>query len=239
VERILEIALPDLAGCDTPTHGDDTSSHLDRFRRSPSTSPDEDAQESETNPAGGTLTSGRWFGNSALGSVTSQNILESVRSVSLKASRCHVPMTPELQLNQGEMTQVVEQTPSLGDRLKTLVQDYGVAPHKLSELVTELPPRRHCDILVDYYFKQINWTRYPIYEQGFRISYDVMWGNGVNVQPGDVRFLPLLFVVLAISVRLAPEHIGGDDRTRRLSSLRYYWSCAYVYTILSSHCLIL
>lgn len=26
------------------------------------------------------------------------------------------------------------------------------------------------------------------------------------------------------AVRLSPEHIGGDDRTRRLTSLRYYWS---------------
>jgi hypothetical protein len=43
--------------------------------------------------------------------------------------------------------------------------------------------------------------------------------------PNDVRFLPLLFVVLAIAIRLAPEHIGGDARNRRVTSLRYYWSC--------------
>jgi hypothetical protein len=42
-----------------------------------------------------------------------------------------------------------------------------------------------------------------------------------------VGFLPLLFVVLAISVRLAPEDIAGDAHTRRLVSLRYYWSCEF------------
>ena len=26
-------------------------------------------------------------------------------------------------------------------------------------------------------------------------------------------------------MRLAPEHIAGDARTRRVTSLRYYWSC--------------
>jgi hypothetical protein len=32
--------------------------------------------------------------------------------------------------------------------------------------------------------------------------------------------------VLAISVRLAPESLAGDIRTRRVTSLRYYWSCS-------------
>lgn len=50
--------------------------------------------------------------------------------------------------------------------------------------------------------------------------------NGIGAtNPHDVRFLPLLFVVLAIAVRLAPEHIGVDARSRRVTSLRYYWSC--------------
>jgi hypothetical protein len=70
-----------------------------------------------------------------------------------------------------------------------------------------------------------NWTRYPISERDFRQSYEGVCANGVSSHPNDVRFLPLLFVVLAISVRLSPEHIGGDIRTRRLTSLRYYWAC--------------
>jgi hypothetical protein len=41
----------------------------------------------------------------------------------------------------------------------------------------------------------------------------------------DVRYLPLLFVVLAIAVRLAPESIAGHAKTRRLKSVRYYWCC--------------
>lgn len=44
------------------------------------------------------------------------------------------------------------------------------------------------------------------------------------MDPNDVRFLPLLFVVLAIAVRDAPQSMAGDYRTRRLQSLRYYWS---------------
>lgn len=70
-----------------------------------------------------------------------------------------------------------------------------------------------------------NWTRYPISERDFRQSYASICSNGTAAHPNDVRFLPLLFVILAIAVRLAPEHVAGDARTRRLTSLRYYWSC--------------
>ena len=45
------------------------------------------------------------------------------------------------------------------------------------------------------------------------------------VDPADVRALPMIFIVLALAVRLAPEEWAGDDQTRRLSSLRMYWSC--------------
>ncbi|PSR77285.1 hypothetical protein PHLCEN_2v7978 [Hermanssonia centrifuga] len=41
---------------------------------------------------------------------------------------------------------------SPADNLKRLVQECGVAPHKISELLHELPPRNLTDKLVDLYF---------------------------------------------------------------------------------------
>jgi hypothetical protein len=38
------------------------------------------------------------------------------------------------------------------DNLKALVQECGVSPHKISELLHELPPRTLTDQLVDVYF---------------------------------------------------------------------------------------
>ena len=52
-----------------------------------------------------------------------------------------------------------------------------------------------------------------------------MCSSSATAAPGDLRFLPLLFVVLAIAARLAPERLCGDVRNRRLTSQRYYWSC--------------
>ena len=41
---------------------------------------------------------------------------------------------------------------SAADNLKRLVQECGVSPHKISELLHELPPRNLTDKLVDLYF---------------------------------------------------------------------------------------
>lgn len=41
---------------------------------------------------------------------------------------------------------------SAADNMKSLVQECGVSPHKVSELLQELPPQRLSDVLLDYYF---------------------------------------------------------------------------------------
>ncbi|KZW04224.1 hypothetical protein EXIGLDRAFT_828140 [Exidia glandulosa HHB12029] len=115
-----------------------------------------------------------------------------------------------------------EATPN--DRLRSLIEECGVSPHKVSEIAQELPPEQLSDVLVQYYFKYINYTRYPIHEPDFRSAYESIRRQWPRVQASDVRFLPLLFVVLATAVRLAPERIAGDARERKLTSLRYYWS---------------
>lgn len=45
--------------------------------------------------------------------------------------------------------------PSAADNLKSLVQECGVSPHKISELLQELPPTRLSDVLIDYYFRSM------------------------------------------------------------------------------------
>ncbi len=83
-----------------------------------------------------------------------------------------------------------------------------------------------------------NWTHYPISEHDFWKSYASVCANSVSIHLNDVQFLPLLFVVLAIAVHMAPEHIAGDARSRRLTSLRYYWLCKSMFQMTSSPLLI-
>jgi hypothetical protein len=44
---------------------------------------------------------------------------------------------------------------SAADNMKHLVQDYGVSPHKIAELLHELPPPRFSAALVDFYFSSM------------------------------------------------------------------------------------
>lgn len=216
LEQIIEMALPHIsAAVSISSTGEIVSPQQLRPGYSRSTSPSDETDEGcagTTLDVGvGTLQSGKWFGASALGSVSVAPILEHLHHNGISTGR-----PPSLD-------EPVQPTPA--EKLKSLVQDCGVPPHKLAELVQDLPPKSVADTLVNFYFTHINYTRYPLYEPAFRVSYDSIWSNGVRVSPSDARFLPLLFVVMATAVRLAPEHIGGDLRTRRITSLRYYWSC--------------
>ena len=56
-------------------------------------------------------------------------------------------------------------------------------------------------------------------------AYEDLYNKHTAVDPSNVRALPLVFIVLAMAVRLAPEEWAGDEQTRKLSSLRMYWSC--------------
>ncbi|KIR27032.1 hypothetical protein I309_03974 [Cryptococcus deuterogattii LA55] len=97
-------------------------------------------------------------------------------------------------------------------------------PHKIAELVQELPPKPFADRIIDWFFAKLNFIRYPIDERLFRASYEDLYNKSTALDPSNVRALPLVFIVLALAVRQAPEKWAGNEQTRRLSSLRMYWS---------------
>ncbi|KAJ6599014.1 fungal-specific transcription factor domain-containing protein [Mycena vulgaris] len=221
LEHIIEMALPQFCPPGTPGSGDRHLSH--------SHDDDNRSLPDEQDPRGGTFQSGKWYGNSASGSIAPGSVLEQLEHVVMPAEKTSaIPYDMALPPPTDALLDAVQQglEPSAADNLKTLVQECGVSPHKVAELLQELPPTRTSSVLVDYYFHTINWTRYPISERDFRASYNSICEHGTNgiSAPSDVSFLPLLFAVLAISVRLAPENIAGDARSRRVTSLRYYWS---------------
>lgn len=181
LEHIIEMALPQFCSPSTPGSG---------HRRSGSPGIDDDAhsQHDEQDPTGGNFQSGKWYGNSASGSVATASVLEQVsvglddqkplgsyRSSQLanvvvpsssieyrNHSQMHAGDSIQLRPGNGSGTNgaplhIIESVrqdsePSAADNLKSLVQDCGVSPHKISELLQELPPQRFSDVLVDYYF---------------------------------------------------------------------------------------
>ncbi|KAF4602025.1 hypothetical protein EYR40_005226 [Pleurotus pulmonarius] len=240
LEHIIEMALPQYctSNATTPSASNHTG-HIETRRSSSVGDDDVHSQADEQDSIGGTFHSGRWFGNSASGSLAPAPVLELLDHVVVRSSQRDDPdSNGKIIQSSGNISDGAangpaaiidaQAEPSPADNLKNLVQECGVSPHKISELLQELPPSRISDVLIDFYFDSINWTRYPISEKDFRAAYNSVRAHGADgigaANPNDVRFLPLLFVVLAISVRLAPESIGGDARHRRVTSLRYYWS---------------
>lgn len=57
----------------------------------------------------------------------------------------------------------VDEAAAAADKLRHLIQDCGLQPHKLEELVRSLPPKSYCDDLINFFFKSINYTRYPLF----------------------------------------------------------------------------
>ncbi|ORX36464.1 fungal-specific transcription factor domain-domain-containing protein [Kockovaella imperatae] len=124
--------------------------------------------------------------------------------------------------NRVKIKRDVHGTPA--ENLQRLITDCGVSPHKIAELVQELPPKHFADRIVDSFFSGFNNVRYPIDEHLFRTSYEDLYNTSKAVDPSNVRALPLIFIVLALGVRLATGDWAGPEETRKLSSLRMYWS---------------
>lgn len=78
--------------------------------------------------------------------------------------------------------------------------------------------------MVDWFFEKFNFVRYPIDEKLFRQSFDMVYQYG-NIDSATVLALPLVFIALAISIRIAPESWGGSEASRKSKSLKLYWNC--------------
>jgi hypothetical protein len=76
IEHIIEMALPQF--CSPGTLGSSTA--IGDNRRSGSAGLDDDlqSQHEEQDPSGGTFQSGKWYGNSASGSLSTASVLQQV-----------------------------------------------------------------------------------------------------------------------------------------------------------------
>ena len=177
LEHIIEVALPQFASGSGPFS-------KDGWPRADSFSPDADtgtqSQAEEDDFGSGTFQSGKWYGTSASGSIAPASVLQQVKMVHhpllletdyriqlQNAVPNTQPRSPACVLSNPAISDdkktfvasldsvPQDADPTAADNLKTLIQDCGVAPHKITELVQELPPRRFADALIDFYFASV------------------------------------------------------------------------------------
>ncbi|PGG97078.1 hypothetical protein AJ79_09352 [Helicocarpus griseus UAMH5409] len=101
---------------------------------------------------------------------------------------------------------------------------------QLWDLLGLLPRRKSTiDRLVDLFLTDINWKIDAVHPQTFRQSYVKFWKRKSgfdDVTTVDLRWLALLFIILAIAVMLdCPQRCSPElQRECEESSLRFYWA---------------
>lgn len=91
-------------------------------------------------------------------------------------------------------------------------------------LITALPSQTQCDMLVSYYFENINWIYQAIHAPSFRAEYNAFWTR--NVDSIDLIWLALLCMMLCLSSLYMPsqmaEAAGFEASELPKLSLRWY-----------------
>lgn len=85
------------------------------------------------------------------------------------------------------------------------------------------------DRLVHVFLDELNWTIDAIHPQSFKLKYDEFWERKFGFDDYasiDLRWLALLFIVLAYGVFLDCPHPKNGEVQRELqeTSLRFYWA---------------
>ncbi|RSH92528.1 hypothetical protein EHS25_008944 [Saitozyma podzolica] len=84
---------------------------------------------------------------------------------------------------------------------------------------------------LNHYFKFENQLRYPIHEAAFRQALDMIYAHSGSAEGPSlacIKNLPLVFIVLAQTAMGAGEELFGDERTRRSTSHKWYWSSTQI-----------
>jgi hypothetical protein len=100
---------------------------------------------------------------------------------------------------------------SAADNLNSLVQECGLPPHKISELLQELPPQRFSDALIDYYFN----TMYVDFVSS------VFHGLLGKIETGPV--IPFLNMTFVQDILLYAQMVLESIQTMFVSSHCYLW----------------
>ncbi|WOO77154.1 putative transcriptional regulatory protein [Vanrija pseudolonga] len=100
----------------------------------------------------------------------------------------------------------------------------------LQKFVQNLPDREAADRMIDFFFRKVNYVRYPIDERFFRKAFEAVYSAAGQITEESVRTLPLISAVLATAYRLAPaEEVPPEEARRR--SLSLYWDSQFSLTI--------
>lgn len=109
-------------------------------------------------------------------------------------------------------------------------RDVGGPFSQIWDLLGLLPRNKaSVDHLVDIFLAELNWTIDAVHPASFKVKYDEFWERKFGFDDFasiDLRWLALLFIVLAYGVFLDCPHPKNAEVQRELqeTSLRFYWA---------------
>lgn len=113
--------------------------------------------------------------------------------------------------------------------LQTLSES-GIEKNSLVALLMSVPDKGMADSLTELYFREIDWTRYKLNRPSFFRRYlkffDLLDHHSENppLDADMLKWLPLMFIVLAIATLSAPVELWGGEAGQKSWSRRFYAS---------------
>lgn len=120
-------------------------------------------------------------------------------------------------------------SPELQEILRTLSES-GITKAVLIGLLMDLPDKGLSDALVELYFREIDWTRYKMNRPHFMRRYTAFFESiqqnpsNPHIDADTLKWLPLMYITLAIATLSAPEEMVGGAHGQKSWSRRFYGS---------------
>lgn len=126
-------------------------------------------------------------------------------------------------------TRITLEPPSVAlESILHTLSESGITKGVLISLLTDLPDKELSDTLVELYFREIDWTRYKINRPMFMQRYNAFFDSiqhcpsNPHIDAETLKWLPLMYILLAIATLSAPEHLVGGINGQKTWSRKFY-----------------
>ncbi|KAM5445701.1 hypothetical protein MaudCBS49596_007256 [Microsporum audouinii] len=114
----------------------------------------------------------------------------------------------------------------LSEQSQRPIDDNETATFWRAQLVSMLPLRHQCDLIVTYYIDELNFVYHSVHAPSFREDYAAFWDT--DVKDIDIIWLSFLYAILSVSAVFIPfpdiKAVGLDAETIRKKAHLWHWA---------------
>ncbi|EFR00487.1 hypothetical protein MGYG_03489 [Nannizzia gypsea CBS 118893] len=114
----------------------------------------------------------------------------------------------------------------LAEQFQRPVDENEVTIFWCAQLVSMLPLRHQCDLIVNYYINELNYVYHSVHAPSFREDYAAFWNK--DIKDTDIIWLSFLYSILSTSAVFIPfpdvKAVGLDPDTIRKKAHLWHWA---------------